>query len=168
MNNNMPFTTSKGNGLFVPVPENKSKFQVVFENLLISDDPNDYDVFGENGNPQFVMKLPKGNWQIMGLSTEITSEQAEKMVKKINSFPDSYVDYSGLGWAFGSPIQSFNSLKEHLGVVDTNPMGLEPAKNIDGHMSKSGSWIVTLNPAWEIWQSHQDKVKKYVVLFNPL
>ena len=85
------------------------------------------------------IKLPEGNYQILGKSTELSEEQMKEIVERKD-------------WLWGKMtyLSSYLSLLEANGIVDRNPF------------DKSG---MTFSSEYQNkWQESQSKVKHYLVL----
>lgn len=106
-----PFTTTKASGLIVSVPEGKFGVFVHFGAL-----------WTDSRYPgTFRKKLPKGEWIILGLSHELTEQEADKILPKDEHgfYPDyserSKNDRHG-GFGYTSSIASLHSFLLSLGL----------------------------------------------------
>jgi len=99
------------------------------------------------------IKLPSGQYQILGKSTELSEEQMKEICEhcKMGYLNYKYPFSSNPSEAFTDNLQeSYLSLLESNGIVDRNPISDEQ-KNVDRF--------------WQVeWQEAQSKVKHYLVL----
>ena len=116
--------------------------------------------------------LPKGNWQILGLSTELTEEVLKDIMSKYSKA--KYFDYvNDYTHYYETAIKSFNSLKQSLGVFDVNKYGIEKP-TFSYEFGEDGTSDVMLDSAQDDfdfksiqWHQEQSKVRKYITLFKP-
>lgn len=146
-----------GTMLFVDVPDDADRFKV-FNDL---DKPYLSYFVGVETYREY---LPKGNWKLLGKSTELTEEQLNEIMPAISTAQLDGVWYSSDGERFihETALESYNSLKESLGVVDVNFIGEEP-KNKDCTCSdcKQDNEVYQ-----EEWNEAQQQVKSYQVLYK--
>ena len=96
--------------LLVSVPSNSHHHYIHRNNLLF--DVNDEQECG------IVRNLPQGNWQLIGLSDEITEDQAKEFMPWLQIANDiGYFDYSKDYISYGckTPLESLQSLLKSLG-----------------------------------------------------
>jgi len=113
-----------------------------------------------------------GKWQLIGLTSKITEEQAKIMVDAEKIFPDhdtrtyllSYLDYKGvvnIPYWYDNALDSFKSLMQHLQVYEVNPLGIRrpkyfdyssqiqyegDCKDYDYTQSRTGKWLILFKP----------------------
>lgn len=100
-------------------------------------------------------QLPKGNWQLIGLSDEITERELADIMP---SALGSYLDFIADMWLFDTALESFKSLMQSLGC-EVNPYGVTAKpikKDLSGEFDDNG-WLSR-------WQEAQSKVGRYAVL----
>lgn len=136
------FETDKGQGLFVKVPEGGESFNM-----------SDYDdealLFYEKSNNDFIseVKIPK-DYSIIGLTTDITEDQAKNIVWDISIHK---ILYKGHNMYFTSAISAFKSLMQSLQVYEVNPYSKfinpedfneEDILECKDIQARTGKWIV--------------------------
>lgn len=89
-------------------------FQVPMDGIELHYDHATSALMWDNG----FTYLPTGNWQLIGLSDEITEEQASTVIDEPSLF--MYVDYTakvdfGMKRKFDTSLESFKSLMQSLG-----------------------------------------------------
>jgi len=155
--------------LLVEVPEDATDFNL-HHNILLYPLGND-DVDG--------IRLPIGQYQILGKSTELSEEQMKEICeyKEIDSYDcdgmvwyDIYRNYAldDSYWLnscdqFFTVQESYLSLLEANGIVDRNNLANHDTTTILGS-SPSGIYYEVLDELRDKWQESQSKVKHYLVL----
>jgi len=160
--------------LLVEVPEDAKEQWIL----------NGFIHVGELQDDAFSIKLPSGQYQILGKSTELSEEQMKEICEK---HPDStfvhpiYNDYvkdgqftkgdgfTSLVLGYDNPGQSYLSLLEANGIVDRNPYELpESGRDKLYDSSETHGRSQVYHEEWhkrmKQWQEAQSKVKHYLVL----
>ena len=121
------FNAQKGTVIFELLPEGVDKIKL-YNYLRAGIWYGDAEPKGLNA---WKKKMPKG-FQLIGLTSEVTEEQANMIVDSEKIFPDentktylwSYLDYKGvvnIPYWYANALDSFKSLMEHLQVYEVNP-----------------------------------------------
>lgn len=76
---------------------------------------NDYLFLTGMSNPDRI-KLPSGSWEIVGMSDELTEEQAKGIVEIVIGGYRDY-EHSGYTWYFKTALKSFDSLLRYHGIT---------------------------------------------------
>ena len=69
------------------------------------------------------IKLPKGEWQLLGIYPELTEEQASRVIEKHKVAKDKYRDFtktyfnSEWLWTYKTALESFQSLMERENIT---------------------------------------------------
>lgn len=169
--------TEKGTVKFVLTPSVKLKFKIYSEFLVmgISEvDVKNKCIKIDRGDTKGFIKIGFG-FQLIGLTSEITEEQAKMMVDSIGGTVDAYFkDYlivkhsSKFQFACISALDSFKSLMQHLQVYETNPFGKNYNCNVyNGAGSFLNGKLYTMNEAYKGWEQAQSRTGKWIVLFKP-
>lgn len=98
-----------GKIMFVPVPEGANEFKLfnfsrsgLYLKQTDSKELNGFDY-----------KLPQGNWQLLGISDQLTEDDLSLI---------------------GLNLEAFKSLKESFGIVDVNKYNNKPVKIVTGNL----------------------------------
>jgi len=153
--------TEKGTVLFVKVPDDAKDFvyfddeDMPYLSYLIKD-------FSGWLTDRKYLKVCNG-FQLIGLTSEVTEEQAKMMVPLIKRvYGQSYYDYTvkfkvGYGYV-GTALESFKSFIKDNEIYEVNHLGEKPAETFN-------------HPDWEYkrsdWNKAQETVGKWIVLFKP-
>lgn len=137
--------------LFVKVPELTVSFSI--ERLWCN-----FIRFKSNNSHQDI-GIPKGNWQLIGLTSEVTEEQAKMMVDYLaitRSLPPVYKYQCFNNWEneFDNALDSFKSIMQHLQVYEANPYG---DKELWGDVRYSP----------DQWKEAESRTGQWVILFKP-
>lgn len=106
--------TEKGTVRFVKVPDDYKSFSV----NPYSREGNSWLWVLSGYNTRLGIPLPNGNWQIIGLTNEVTEEQAKMMVPNIGDYYPNYKNSEPINFIFPKALYSFNSLMQHLKNTD--------------------------------------------------
>lgn len=147
--------TENGTVLFVKVPDD-------YKGAIIEDDA--LTIWQDNKFGSWVAyeSLGKANWQLIGLTSDITEQQAKIMVYSVMKNPnDRYKNYTRQnqtsGLLYDSCLDSFKSLMQHLQVYEFNPFIVDDP---DPHSQYYGAQM-------DAWQEAQSITGKWIVLFKP-
>lgn len=112
--------------LMVPLPSDASDLELSHFNYQKYDYTDDWTLIFKSNEDNITYingdrphrHLPQGNWQLVGLSDEITEEQASTVIDEPSLFV--YVDYTakvdfGMKRKFDTALESFKSLMQSLG-----------------------------------------------------
>lgn len=157
--------TESGEYLVVDVPDGSYLFSTEIDEsedwytLVYSTD----GIFGSN--TEYTVKIPPGNWEIIGLYPGITEQQMAGIVDKViysSPFSDDvkYKDYlSDHDLPFDTASYSFASLLEANRIYEVNPLGEEPkithdyiAQRYDHHQ----------------WQEAEERTSKFKLILKKL
>lgn len=142
--------------LLIKVPDDAERFSFGF-----NDDTRLYYYLKSSHNSfdHRHIKLPSGQYQILGKSTELSEEQKEEICEQVSSFGKMYWKNYLLPMSFtdGFTVQeSYLSLLEANGIIDRNnsahPSDIMPQSLLHYEQIK------------QKWQEAQSKVKHYLVL----
>ena len=158
-----------GKLLFVEVPNEAKGFEIVTNQSVIPyGKALNYEDKPFRGYINYCgIDLPDGNWQLLGFSTELTEEQLKDvMTKRGERYEDFSISVisSQFVYVLGTSLESFQSLKSSLGLIDENKYQSdwdELCTYGHGGFAKDGKTEI------ELYQEEQSKVKKLIVLFNP-
>lgn len=126
--------------LFVKVPDDAYDFKVLDKiDILIYETKVYKGVFGGLGDYRM---LKSDGFDYIGLTSEVTEEQAKMMVDKFYR-GYNYNNYLN-GKIFDTALDSFKSLMQHLQVYEVNPFLVEPLYT--RAESRTGKWIVLFKP----------------------
>lgn len=114
--------------------------------------PNDGNLFTTG----ITAKNPiQEGFDFIGLTSEITEEQAKMMVDRLwSGYRDySVIDDGSVGnykrLVCNNAIYSFKSLMQHLRVYEVNPLMYDPSRTVKSYLeaqSRTGKWIVLFKP----------------------
>lgn len=146
--------------------------------LLFLKMENDYSIAGLNdghiyfwtsslfqsmGDYPLCVEIPNGKFEYIGLTSDVTEEQAKMMLPLIKRvYGQSYYDYTvkfkvGYGYV-GTALESFKSLMKDKQIYEVNPFGTkqpliendytnqELRSGWDEKQSLCGRWIVLFKP----------------------
>ena len=141
--------TEKGTVLFVKVPEKSTGYKMGL--ILLTFDVN-------YGLGKVFYDIPMG-FNLIGLTSDITEEQAKMMVGTVKPFGCKgtyFKEYNNTRPFYATAIQSFKSIMQHLQVYEVNPYQ-EPKRGVSGgnleseleyHTTerRTGKWVVLFKP----------------------
>jgi hypothetical protein len=141
---------------FLEVPSEASSFRISYqgEELVFKSD----DTFKR-------IRIEKGNWRIVALSTEVTEEMAREVMPGLSVAQLYGVWYSignGERYCHETALEAFNSLKVSLGVVDVNPMPKPKESDLDSSFFEMQVDLREL----EQWQEAQQQLKTYLIIIK--
>ncbi|RYZ87096.1 MAG: SDR family oxidoreductase [Proteobacteria bacterium] len=140
--------TEKGTVIFVKLPDDAEAFTMNYRKLCYWF--NNANEYSEN------YLIQEGNFKLIGLTSEITEEQAKMMVDE--------TPLSG----FTTSIEDFQDIMQHLQVYENNPIGKDYNCNAyNGAGSFVNGKLYTMNQAYKAWQEAQSRTGKWLVLFKP-
>jgi len=106
--------TEKGTLCFQKVKDNNTHFELA---KLADYDPDDYLYLIAD---ESFTKLPPGKWQLIGLTSEVTEEQAKIMVDENNTLHHlDGIFYRGGISSFSNALDAFKSLMQHLQINES-------------------------------------------------
>lgn len=159
MNNNIKLIdTGKCNILAVMVPGGTIGANIT---KLDDGDPDDY-LYINYDDSQFI-KLPEGEWQILGISTEVTEGQWRELMLRTKSFLSGVFPvfhYSG----FETAKESGLSLLESNGIFSVNPYG-EKAPIVSDPDPSSQYYGAQMDEMHR-WQQAQENTGPRLILNN--
>lgn len=150
--------TEKGAVLFLKVPYDANKFSIKKTRKGKPDQlhyfvPYAYDVVIR------LEFLTRECFQIIGLTSEITEEQAKIIVDKDNEF--RWPCYTDLLMFYNNALDSLKSLMQHLKVYEVNPI---PTPEFQSDRYGNGGYCETWTTEY---QEAQSRTGKWLVLFKP-
>lgn len=157
--------TEKGVILFVDVPDDSFNFKVSKGYLWF-----DNNHFKDCCMPALPEHLDMGDWQLIGLTSDVTELQAMNMVDyrsdKDEHQSPIFKDYvTGI---FGlEPMPSFKSLMHHKKLYEVNPYGSECPTHGFAHEHEKQFAEILFKAYIDKWQEAQKRTSKRVVLFKP-
>lgn len=155
--------TEKGTILFMLAPEEATGYKIIESPCLSIE----FDI--KYGIDKEYVDILKG-FQLIGLTSDITEEQAKMMVDSVDGISDTYFkDYliakhsSKFQFACISALDSLKSLMQHLQVYEVNPFSneckcrvgenqeiydkcLSEIKNHTEAQSRTGKWLALFKP----------------------
>lgn len=149
--------TESGEYLVVDVPDGSYLFSTEIDEsedwytLVYSTD----GIFGSN--TEYTVKIPPGNWEIIGLYPGITEQQMEGIVEGFELY--AYADYMHYdnGLYYYTPAESFASLLEANRIYEVNPYGKRKPVN-RGHN----------NHLCVRWQEAEERTSKFKLILKKL
>lgn len=138
--------TEKGVVIFVKVPDDSYDHYIHKKNLL-------FDLESDKGCD--IIRLQSLNWQLIGLTSEVTEEQCKSM---FGIYAPEYL--------------SLNKVMLHQAMFESkvygvNPLGekTNPVKYIRNIITKTK--VRVLNEKYNEWNKAQSRTGKWIVLFKP-
>lgn len=155
------YRTEKGEISFVKVPDDASDLTLPKVGMIDLYFKTKVKYEYEEDN-YISISLPDVGFKLIGLTSDVTEDQAKMMVDHCNDIVpgliDGYVDYrrNQLNVAFTNALASFKSLMQHLQVYEVNPIGERPMWGYKPFTHK------LMND----WQEAESRTGKFIVLFK--
>lgn len=154
------YRTEKGEISFVKVPDDASDLTLPKVGMIDLYFKTKVKYEYEEDN-YISISLPDVGFKLIGLTSDVTEDQAKMMVDHCNDIVpgliDGYVDYrrNQLNVAFTNALASFKSLMQHLQVYEVNPYD-------EARLNMTFS-----NKHKNRWQQAQERTGQWIVLFKP-
>jgi len=163
-----------GTLMFVEVPKQTKSGECFIEDTCLYLGNLPYNI-----SSHFI-RIDKGNWQLLGSSTDLSEEQLKEIMPRGDADPsgDRYVVGYGLYyqnievnyWEGVTALEAYTSLKISLGVVDVNPLRLPTFSYYFGEDGPTDNQLLSAEADFyhrmEQWQQAQQQVKSFQVLFK--
>lgn len=145
--------TEKVTILFVKVPNDSASFELSYWNYQRQCYVNDFTLIFDSkkqthlnkGDRPHIQLNSLGNWQLIGLTSDVTEEQAKIMVDESKGWFLKYKNYLNKEFEYFLSLDSFKSLMLHLQVYEVNPYeSVKFEKMIDywNEGIRTGKWVV--------------------------
>lgn len=136
--------TSKFDGFGVLVPEDSQHYWINENDMFLN---IRYSFKNSNYKGSELVAAEKANkYKIIGISSELTEEQAKEIVDETNEFGINM--FTDGRFSFVTALESFNSLMQSLEMYSDNPLGNNPYKmdvvqsEWQQAQQRTGRWLI--------------------------